>query len=45
MKKNIKKRKNVGLNICKEACEQSKRNVIPEITDIKTVKELVETMT
>lgn len=28
------------LTICKEASEQSKRNFIPEITDIKTVKEL-----
>ena len=26
--------------ICKEASEQSKRNIIPEITNIKTIKEL-----
>ena len=26
--------------ICKEASEQSKRNIIPEITEIKTIKEL-----
>ena len=38
--KKYKKKKERWLNICKEACEQSKRNVIPEITDIKTVKEL-----
>ena len=25
---------------CKEASEQSKRNIIPEITNIKTIKEL-----
>lgn len=27
-------------SICKEAAEQSKRNIIPEITDIKSIKEL-----
>ncbi len=27
-------------SICKEASEQSKRNIIPEITNIKTIKEL-----
>lgn len=38
-KKFLKKRERWSA-ICKEAAEQSKRNVIPEITDIKTIREL-----
>ena len=38
--KRLKKKKDRWISICKEASEQSKRNIIPEITDIKTIKEL-----
>lgn len=38
--KRFKKKKERWISICKEASEQSKRNIIPEITDIKTIKEL-----
>ena len=38
--KRFKKKKDRWISICKEASEQSKRNIIPEITDIKTIKEL-----
>jgi 16S rRNA (uracil1498-N3)-methyltransferase len=38
--KRFEKKKERWLSICKEASEQSKRNIIPEITDIKTIKEL-----
>ena len=38
--KSFKKKKDRWISICKEASEQSKRNIIPEITDIKTIKEL-----
>lgn len=34
------KKKERWQQICKEASEQSKRNVVPEITNIKTIKEL-----
>ena len=38
--KRFKKKKDRWTSICKEASEQSKRNIIPEITNIKTIKEL-----
>ena len=38
--KRFKKKKERWLSICKEASEQSHRNIVPEITDIKTIKEL-----
>lgn len=38
--KRFKKKKERWTSICKEASEQSKRNIIPEITDVKTIKEL-----
>ena len=38
--KRFKKKKDRWISICKEASEQSKRNIIPETTDIKTIKEL-----
>ena len=38
--KRFKKKKERWLSICKEASEQSKRNIIPEITNIKTITEL-----
>lgn len=38
--KRFKKKKERWFNICKEASEQSKRNIIPEITNIMTVNEL-----
>lgn len=38
----FKKKKERWIKICKEASEQSKRNKIPEITDIYTIKELEE---
>ena len=39
-KEKFEKKKKRWLSICKEASEQSKRNTIPEITDIMTIKEL-----
>ncbi|MBQ6495068.1 MAG: 16S rRNA (uracil(1498)-N(3))-methyltransferase [Bacilli bacterium] len=38
--KKYNKKKERWQEICKEASEQSKRNIIPEITNIKTIKEL-----
>ena len=38
--KRFQKKKERWISICKEASEQSKRNIIPQITDIKTIKEL-----
>lgn len=38
--KRFQKKKERWISICKEASEQSHRNMIPEITDIKTIKEL-----
>ena len=38
--KKFQKKKERWEKICKEAAEQSKRNVIPEITDIHTIKQL-----
>ena len=40
--KKEQKKKERWISICKEASEQSKRNIIPEITDIKTIKDLKE---
>ena len=39
-KDKFKKKKERWIKICKEASEQSKRNKIPEITDIMTIDEL-----
>ena len=38
--KKLSKKKERWESICKEASEQSKRNIIPEITDIKSLKDL-----
>ena len=38
--KRFKKKKERWLSFCKEASVQSKRNIIPEITNIKTITEL-----
>lgn len=38
--KKFKKKKERWLSICKEAAEQSYRNVIPEIMDLQTLKDL-----
>ena len=38
--KDITKKKERWHSICKEAAEQSKRNIIPEITNVMTLKEL-----
>ena len=39
--KRFKKKKERWISICKEASEQSKRNKIPEITDIMTIEDLI----
>lgn len=39
-KEKFNKKKDRWLKICKEASEQSKRNKIPEITDLMTIEEL-----
>jgi 16S rRNA (uracil1498-N3)-methyltransferase len=41
-KERFKKKKSRWEAICKEASEQSHRNIIPEITDIMTLKDLVK---
>lgn len=38
--KKFKKKRERWLSICKEAAEQSHRNIIPEITELKTLKNL-----
>lgn len=40
--KRFQKKKIRWQTICKEASEQSKRNIVPEITDIKTLEQLSE---